>query len=272
MTAVSLAFNGIQLNPITHNNQIWLTSVELAKSLGYAHENGVRKIYNRHKDEFTDGMTAIVSGGKIDHATKSLETQNGSLVDSIGSQRIFSLRGCHLIAMFAKTVIAKQFRVWVLDILDKEVGQPKPYGLVDLPVSPFVTSKEKLLLRTAIEKHVAKTKESHSYYWHRLHHAYHVSKLEELPTGKVDEMLTFLGLRVPQLDEMVLVKRSDLVALEYQQGIAQAPERTVFKDRKNLKTISIDVSMIDIENIVKEYGGIILYKDDMDKIKGVLNA
>lgn len=35
--------------------------------------------------------------------------------------RIFSLRGCHLIAMFSKTDIAKQFRKWVLDILDREV-------------------------------------------------------------------------------------------------------------------------------------------------------
>ncbi len=166
----------------------------------------------------------------------------------------------------------KEAYINAFNLMMDALRNKSPYGLKELPASKFVTPSEKLQLRSAIEKHVSKTKEAHSYYWHRLHHAYHVSKLEELPTGKVDEMLTFLGLRVPQLDEMVLVKRSDLVALEYQQGIAQAPERTVFKDRKNLKTISIDVSMIDIENIVKEYGGIILYKDDMDKIKGVLNA
>ena len=35
--------------------------------------------------------------------------------------RIFSLRGAHLIAMFARTAIAKQFRKWVLDVLDREV-------------------------------------------------------------------------------------------------------------------------------------------------------
>ncbi|MDR5615566.1 MAG: hypothetical protein RAM38_15530, partial [Arsenophonus sp.] len=34
--------------------------------------------------------------------------------------RIFSLRGAHLIAMFARTHIAKEFRKWVLDILDKQ--------------------------------------------------------------------------------------------------------------------------------------------------------
>ncbi len=40
--------------------------------------------------------------------------------------RVFSLRGAHLIAMFARTEIAKEFRKWVLDILDKEVGNTPP--------------------------------------------------------------------------------------------------------------------------------------------------
>lgn len=39
--------------------------------------------------------------------------------------RIFSLRGAHLIAMFANTLVAKEFRKWCLDILDKEVGVPE---------------------------------------------------------------------------------------------------------------------------------------------------
>lgn len=40
--------------------------------------------------------------------------------------RIFSLRGAHLIAMFARTPVAKAFRKWVLDILDNEVKEPTP--------------------------------------------------------------------------------------------------------------------------------------------------
>lgn len=32
--------------------------------------------------------------------------------------RIFSLRGAHLVAMFARTPKAKAFRRWVLDVLD----------------------------------------------------------------------------------------------------------------------------------------------------------
>ncbi|WP_341535798.1 hypothetical protein [Glaesserella parasuis] len=37
--------------------------------------------------------------------------------------RVFSLRGAHLIAMFARTKVAKDFRKWVLDILDREISE-----------------------------------------------------------------------------------------------------------------------------------------------------
>ncbi|CAM6492057.1 hypothetical protein ENINCK372B1_16190 [Enterobacter intestinihominis] len=36
--------------------------------------------------------------------------------------RVFSLRGAHLIGMFARTPKAKEFRRWVLDVLDREVA------------------------------------------------------------------------------------------------------------------------------------------------------
>ncbi|OOC12774.1 hypothetical protein BM451_14785 [Dickeya dadantii] len=35
--------------------------------------------------------------------------------------RIFSLRGAHPLAMFARTPVAKESRRWVLDILGQEV-------------------------------------------------------------------------------------------------------------------------------------------------------
>ncbi len=119
-----LIFNGITLSPISDKNQIWLTSVELAKSLGYADEKSVSRIFTRNKDEFSSDMTTLFQGGQFDHLGEFKGVQNGT--------RIFSLRGCHLIAMFAKTVIAKQFRVWVLDILDKGVGTPKPNGIDEI--------------------------------------------------------------------------------------------------------------------------------------------
>jgi hypothetical protein len=68
----------------------------------------MKRLFDRHADEFTASMTAVV---KLPTAGGDQET------------RIFSLRGCHLLAMLSRTKIAKTFRAWVLDILDKEVGQ-----------------------------------------------------------------------------------------------------------------------------------------------------
>lgn len=99
----ALAFRDVTFDVRTIRNTTYITSAQLAAALGYATENAVTKIYHRNADEFTVEMTV---------------TQNGS-----GGQlptRLFSLRGAHLVAMFARTPVAKDFRKWVLDVLDKE--------------------------------------------------------------------------------------------------------------------------------------------------------
>lgn len=112
----TLSFNGNNLNPVERDGQIWMTSADLTKALGYADEKSVNRIFNRNKDEFTSNMTQTIAGVNL---TSSLKTK-GLMVRT----RIFSLRGCHLIAMFARTKVAKDFRKWVLDILDREVSTP----------------------------------------------------------------------------------------------------------------------------------------------------
>ena len=120
-----LVFNNTPLSVITLNNQIWIASSELAKILNYADNRAVTKIYDRNSDEFTGAMTSVV---KL--TTNGI---NNSLREK--SVRIFSLRGAHLIAMFANTEIARDFRKWVLDILDKEVEKPTPQSS-PVPVEP----------------------------------------------------------------------------------------------------------------------------------------
>jgi prophage antirepressor-like protein len=78
--------------------------------LGYNRADRVNELYARNADEFTDAMTALVE----------LDTNGGKQ-----QIRIFSLRGCHLLAMFARTKAAKEFRKWVLDVLDW-IGQERP--------------------------------------------------------------------------------------------------------------------------------------------------
>jgi prophage antirepressor-like protein len=95
----------------------WLQGRDLAAALGYQHEDGVRRIFDRNQDEFTQDMTCTV---KL--------TAQGQKRDV----RVFSPRGCHLIAMLSHTKRAKEFRKWVLDVLDKygkEAAQPSPLAI-----------------------------------------------------------------------------------------------------------------------------------------------
>lgn len=106
-----LTFQSFTFNPIVEDGQVWLTSTEIARVLGYSRTDNVSKLYARNADEFTDSMTMTVN--------MTFNGINNSLRNK--TVRVYSLRGAHLIAMFSNTPVAKQFRKWVLDILDCEV-------------------------------------------------------------------------------------------------------------------------------------------------------
>jgi hypothetical protein len=108
----ALTFQNTHFDVVEKRNQIWLSASDIAKALGYAHLNSISRVYARNKDEFSNEMTEEVN-----------LTLSGNLTKSV---RVFSLRGAHLIAMFARTAIAKQFRKWVLDILDKHTQLAAP--------------------------------------------------------------------------------------------------------------------------------------------------
>lgn len=109
--------NSIQNKELTLHNtnfsymemagQIWLTAAEVGEALGYSDDKAIHRLYRKHADEFTVNMTGVV---KV--------TTPGGVQDS----RVFSLRGAHLMGMFSRTTVAKEFRRWVLDILDREVA------------------------------------------------------------------------------------------------------------------------------------------------------
>ena len=107
----TLTFNEVNFKPVEQNGQIWLTSGEVAKALGYKNTKSISNLYSANSDEFTPAMTEVIES-VTSSKTKGLKVRT----------RIFSLRGCHALAFFARTNIAKQFRKWVLDILDREVS------------------------------------------------------------------------------------------------------------------------------------------------------
>ena len=100
MTSLALSFNEVKFNPIVQcDGQIWLSSGELAQALDYKSVKSVSNLYNSNKDEFSESMTQVIESVTSGNYKKK--------------SRIFSLRGCHLIAMFARTAIAKQFRKYL---------------------------------------------------------------------------------------------------------------------------------------------------------------
>lgn len=103
-------FQGVTLKPVERTGDLWFSSADLAKALGYKKTDAVTQIYSRYSDEFGANMSTTLRE-RVVRKTGSVEM----LV------RFFSLRGAHLVAMFASTPKAKEFRRWVLDILDREV-------------------------------------------------------------------------------------------------------------------------------------------------------
>ena len=102
-----LNFHGKAIVPVSGMSGIWLTSAEIANALQYKSAKSVTNLFNQNADEFTSGMTQVIESVTSGNYRKKV--------------RVFSLRGAHLIAMFARTDVAKEFRRWVLDILDREV-------------------------------------------------------------------------------------------------------------------------------------------------------
>ncbi len=105
-----LTFKNQKIVPVMINGQPYLRVPQIAVALQYKKADRVNELYARHADEFTPDMTFLTE------------------VDTAGGKqqvRVFSLRGCHLLAMFAKTPVAKDFRRWALDLIEQRT-QPIP--------------------------------------------------------------------------------------------------------------------------------------------------
>lgn len=118
----TIQFQDTELSIIDHDGRPWLTSADVASSLGYSDTRKVTHIYQRHSAEFREDMSTVLKMGTVGNIKRNT--------------RIFSPRGCHLIAMFARTDRAKEFRKWVLDVLEglehRHRAHPDPYAGIDL--------------------------------------------------------------------------------------------------------------------------------------------
>lgn len=103
-TRTALAFHDTTFQVVDLEGEVWLRGLQVATALGFKNpKTDFKNLYERNANEFTDQMTQVVD----------LPTAGG-----MQKVRIFSLRGAHLLGMFARTARAAEFRRWVLDILE----------------------------------------------------------------------------------------------------------------------------------------------------------
>lgn len=186
---VSFCFNGFMFSPVQHQSTLWVRAAELARALGYAQENSVSRIYRSNADEFTPDMTQV-----IEITAQSRNSSSQKIVD--GRCRIFSLRGCHLLAMFARTPVAKEFRKWCLDVIEKYGEQfpiDHPVTLNDAPISPEQRAELKLIVDSKAGM-VPKAVQRRAYkeIWIRFNRHFHIAEYKQLPCSRMDEARDFL--------------------------------------------------------------------------------
>ena len=101
-----LNFENHPLELVERDGRMWLKSTDIARALGYSETGKVARVYARHAAEFTASMTCVLVTPTLGFPNLTSET------------RLFSLRGAHLLGMFARTANGMKFRKWVLDQLD----------------------------------------------------------------------------------------------------------------------------------------------------------
>ncbi|UCV26774.1 BRO-N domain-containing protein [Ferribacterium limneticum] len=83
----------------------WLTTAQLAKELGYSHVQSVHSIYNSNTELFPDALSTFAD----------VPTSGGTQ-----RTRVYSLKGCYLLAMLATTPAAVKFRAAVLELIEQQ--------------------------------------------------------------------------------------------------------------------------------------------------------
>lgn len=140
----SIVFQNTTFSVVDRDGQPWLLASEISSALGYSRSDKIGRLYERNKDEFTHDMTAVVETPTLGDAG-NLKTES----------RIFSPRGCYALAMFARTTVAKEFRRWVLDVLEsirKTGGYQIPGTKKALPGKLTASSQD--LIKQAVRERV----------------------------------------------------------------------------------------------------------------------
>lgn len=216
----TLCFNDVQFDVIPQNSQPWIRGSQIATALQYASVQRVIELYTRHADEFTDAMTAVIK----------LPSEGGEQ-----ETRIFSLRGCHLLAMFARTPVAKAFRRWVLDVLDRLAAEERaalpPSAATLVPPKPYCTNTEVIPLNVAINDWCKRAGIVRIKALERIRHQFGLNRVFPWPKEKLDEAIAWVRAQspAPSGHAQLPVSKTDLCTRPVQ--ASHLPKlHTLFKD------------------------------------------
>lgn len=188
----ALTFNEISFTPVTHQNRLWIRAGELARALGFSREDKVTRLYQRHADEFTSDMTQLIE--IVDNPTLGRSTNLSNYA------RIFSLRGCHLLAMFARTPVAKAFRRWVLDVLDRLAAEERA-ALPEVPhiaITPSTTASRKPLEKL-VKVWAARGGIIVAQCWTMVNAAFNLQSITELPEEWIPDAIAWVQGKIDNL-------------------------------------------------------------------------
>ncbi len=186
MSQATLTFNEVAFSPVHQDSQLWIRASELAKALGYARADSISRIYDRNADEFTANMTQVIEIPD----TVNLGT-TGSLLNTV---RVFSLRGCHLVAMFSRTPVAKEFRKWVLDVLDSlsQQATTTPTALTPSTVS------DRSALKKLSDTWAKQTGQRYSQCYTQITTHFNLEAFAEIPVEWIPDAIAFVQSRLDE--------------------------------------------------------------------------
>jgi len=174
MNALSLSFKDTNFQITDINGQPWLRGYQIGNALEYSDGAvAIAKLYDRNADEFTDSMTQVIE----------LPTAGGKQ-----QVRVFSLRGCHLLGMLARTKVAKEFRRWVLDVLEETLLN----GKVSDGLPAKTTADDRTPLRQAVAALVGRKGIDYSTAYGMVHQRFNVGAIEDIPAGQLPEAVAYV--------------------------------------------------------------------------------
>ena len=186
----ALCFQSVEFDVIQQNQQPWVRGYQIGSALGYtAPDVQISKLYTRHADEFTPAMTAVVT----------LPTEGGPQ-----ETRIFSLRGCHLLAMFARTPVAKAFRRWVLDVIEQygdRVPVAEPVTLDDASRPSRRSDPERKALTAIINTWVGMAPVHYASARSQLNAHFGVASVDALTIGQVRDAIQWVQEKIDALQK-----------------------------------------------------------------------